>query len=182
MEEIEQLSDDVYEQIKDFDRWNLTEKQKSLIDKLISDEELKYCYRRHGLCKKCKQPKNDKYWCRTCVFQRNFKNWTSGNDDVDKLIQRSQLTTRAISFALEWIEHDRFENIEHLAKGGFGTVYKAIWKDGPLTFDYENKLIRKGKIEVALKCLHDSQNITAVFLKEVRYFLYHSANFYKTLN
>ena len=38
MEEIKQLSDDVIEQIKDFNPWNLTEKQKSLIDKLISDD------------------------------------------------------------------------------------------------------------------------------------------------
>jgi hypothetical protein len=26
-------------------------------------------------------------------------------------------------------EHDRFEDIKYLAKGGFGTTYKATWKD-----------------------------------------------------
>ena len=41
MEEIKLLSDDEYEQIKDFDYRNLTEEQKSLIDKLILDDELK---------------------------------------------------------------------------------------------------------------------------------------------
>ena len=46
MEEIKLLSDDVFEQIKDFDEWNLTEEQKSLIDKLISDDELKQRYKR----------------------------------------------------------------------------------------------------------------------------------------
>ena len=108
MEEINQLSDDVIEQIKDFDRKNLTEEQKSLIDKLISDKELKKYYKWYGLCNECKQPKNHKVWNRTCVFQRNFKNWTSGNDDVDKLIQRSQLITRDIYDALEWIEHHKY--------------------------------------------------------------------------
>ena len=39
MEEIKLLSDDVYEQIKDFIYYNLTEEQESLIDKLIPDEE-----------------------------------------------------------------------------------------------------------------------------------------------
>ena len=35
------LSDDVFEQIKDFDRYKLTEEQKLLIDELILNEELK---------------------------------------------------------------------------------------------------------------------------------------------
>ena len=90
MEEITQLSDDVYEQIKDFDREQLTGEQMSLIDKLIPDEELNGTYRQHGLCNECKQPKNNNYWCQICAFQRNFKNWSSGNGDVDKF-QKAQL-------------------------------------------------------------------------------------------
>ena len=167
MEEIKLLSDDVYEQIKDFDNDHLTEEQKLLIDKLISDEELNEWYIMRGLCNECKQPKNNHNWCRTCVFQRNFKNWTSGNNDVDNFIQKTQLKGEEYYEILEWIEHDRFENIEYLAKGGFGTVFKAIWKDGP--WDYQLK--RKGETKVALKCLHNSQDITAEFLKEVEYFL-----------
>ncbi|POG58631.1 hypothetical protein GLOIN_2v1729069, partial [Rhizophagus irregularis DAOM 181602=DAOM 197198] len=55
MDEIK-LSDDVIEQIKDFNYQHLTEKQKSLIDKLITDKELKERYKENGLCKSCKQP------------------------------------------------------------------------------------------------------------------------------
>ena len=109
MEEIKLISDDVYEQIKDFDRGNLTEEQASLIDKLIFDEELKKYYKEYGLCYECKQPKNNVYWCRICAFQQNFKNWTSGNDDVDKFIQKSQLKAEETREILEWIEHDRFK-------------------------------------------------------------------------
>src|ERR1051325_10579455 len=119
MQEIEQLSDDVYEQIKDFNHGNLTKEQRSLINKLISDKELNKCYKYYGLCKECKQPKGSCYWCRICHFQRNFKNWTSGNDDVDKFIRKAQLKAEYQCEVLEWIEHDRFENIEHLAEGGF---------------------------------------------------------------
>ena len=56
-----------------------------------------------------------------------------------------------------------------MAKGGFGTTYKAIWKDGRLThWDFENnQWKRHGKHEAALKCLHNSQDITAEFLREV---------------
>ena len=174
MEEIKQLSDDVIEQIKDFPSWYyLSDEQKSLIDKLIPDEELKVNYKNRGLCNECKQPNNNDDWCRICVFQRNFKNWSSGNDDVDKFIQKVQLNAKYVYNILEWIEHDRFENIEYLAKGGFGSVSKATWKDdGPIEkWDSENnQWKRKGKIDVALKCLHNSQEITADYLKEVRFF------------
>jgi hypothetical protein len=178
MEEIKQLSNDVIEQIKDFNHKSLTREQESLIDRLILDEELKKCYNYYGLCKECKQPKNNYYWCR-CNFQQNFKNWTSRNSDVDKFIQKAQLKAKDKHEVLEWIEHDRFENIEYLAEGGFGTVYKAIWKDGSIEeWDSENNQWKRKKTysnlanyPVALKCLHNSQDITAEFLREVGYFL-----------
>src|SRR5436189_6404774 len=116
MEEIK-LSDDVFEQIKDFGRYyNLTEEQKLLIDKIILNEELKYCYKYYGLCKECKQPNTDFGWCK-CYFQQNFKNWTSGNHKVDEFIQKIQLKAKNRKEVLiEWIEYDRFENVEYLAK------------------------------------------------------------------
>ncbi|UZO16559.1 uncharacterized protein OCT59_007944 [Rhizophagus irregularis] len=48
-------------------------------------------------------------------------------------------------------------------KGGFATVYSAKWKSGPLRFNSYNikKYVRQQpNMTVALKCLHDSQNIT----------------------
>ena len=169
------LNDDVYEQIKDFD-WNLTEEQESLVDKLILDEELKKNYKKYGFCEKCKQPKNAYGWCRICVFQQNFQNWTSGNHIVDKFIQKIQLKAKRTREIIEWIEYDRFENIEYLAKGGFGTTFMAIWKDGPIKYwdSQKNQWKRQKKYlyhpiyPVALKCLHNSQNIVAEFLSEVR--------------
>src|SRR5436305_8881962 len=119
------ISNDVLEQIKDFDCYNLSEEQKLLIDKLIPNEELKQRYKKYGLCKGCKQPKTVSDWCQPCNskhFQQNFKNWTSGNSDVDKLIQESQLNAKNKYEILEWIEYDRFENIEYITKGGFGKV------------------------------------------------------------
>src|SRR5436190_92758 len=132
MEELKQLNDGVYEQIKDFTHEYLTEEQESLIDKLILDEKLKNNYKWYGLCKKCKQPKTSYFWCQCCpkTFQQNFKNWTSGNHDVDKFIQKMQLKAKRYYEVIERVDYDRFENVEFLAKGGFGTTYKAIWKDG----------------------------------------------------
>src|SRR5688572_22357196 len=108
MEEIK-LSNDVIEQIKDFDcdyhdYGCLTEEQKLLIDELILNEELKERYKEHGLCKECKQPYTGHYinyiyygWCQSCNtkhFQQNFQNWTSGNHDIDEFIQKAQLKAR----------------------------------------------------------------------------------------
>ena len=63
-----------------------------------------------------------------------------------------------------------------MAKGGFGTTYKAIWKDGFIrSWDSENnqwKRFKENEGKVALKCLHNSQDITAEFLREVRSFLF----------
>ena len=80
-----------------------------------------------------------------------------------------------------------------MAKGGFGTTYKATWKDGRIDYwnsknnqwkryedymewDSENNQWERDKEYnegcVALKCLHNSQNITTEFLREVRYFFH----------
>jgi hypothetical protein len=37
-------------------------------------------------CKKCKDT------CYTIHFQHNFENWTSGNNNIDKFIQSTQLS------------------------------------------------------------------------------------------
>jgi serine/threonine protein kinase len=63
---------------------------------------------------------------------------------------------------------DQFNNIKEIDKGGFATVYLAIWKDGPLSYNSdEKKYIRHLEKKVALKCLYNSQNITNEFLNEV---------------
>src|SRR5581483_11246935 len=108
------------------------------------NEELKNNYKEYGLCEKCKQPKN-RNWCRVCVFKQNFQNWTSGNHIVDKFIQKIQLKATWPHEVIEWIEYDRFENVEYLAKGGFGTTFKAIWKDGSIEYwdSKNNQWIRR---------------------------------------
>jgi hypothetical protein len=175
------LSDDVFKQIKDFDYKNLTEEQNLLIDKLILNEELKERYKKCGLCEECKQPKNYSHHLFQCKFQQNFKNWTSGNNEVDKFIQKAQLKAMHYTEILEYIDYNRFENVEYLAKGGFGTIYKAIWKDGFIKiWDTENNQWERSKnfgvdyenFTVVLKCLHNSQDITSDFLKEVCLFVY----------
>ena len=71
----------------------------------------------------------------------------------------------------EWIPYNQFSDIKEIGKGGFATVYSAIWKDGQLEYNKDNaEYVRKSynaNKNVALKCLHNSQNITNKFLNEV---------------
>ena len=133
----------------------------------------------YGFCEECMLPYTtcgtwSHQLCNAKRFQQNFNNWTSGNHDIDEFIQNAQLKAKNDRKVLEWVKYDKFENIEYLAKGGFGTTYKAIWKDGCIDYwDSENnQFIRKKDDEkghpVALKCLYNSQDITVEFLKEVR--------------
>ena len=60
-----------------------------------------------------------------------------------------------------------------MAEGGFGISYNAIWRDGCIeSWDFKKNQWKRQNtnMEVALKCLHNTQNIAAEFLKEVRYF------------
>jgi hypothetical protein len=120
------------------------------------------------MCEKCN------YTCIAIHFQLNFENWTSGNDDIDKFIQNSQLTVHSnyeVSKAIEWIPYDRFYNIRYIAKGGFGKIYRASWIDGyMLSWDSEKQnWIRKDQYKfVALKSLNNSKNVKLEFMNEVQ--------------
>ena len=96
---------------------------------------------------------------------------TSGNEKIDNFIQNMQLKIESPwNIVFECIPYNQFSDIKEIGRGGFATVYSAIWKDGPLECKYENgkiKYTRKSNYKVALKCLHNSQNITNEFLNEV---------------
>src|SRR6185295_8796595 len=56
-------------------------------------------------------------------FIQEFKTWTSGNANIDKTIQESQINI--FYDKLQWIPYDNFQNIEHIADGGYGSVNSA---------------------------------------------------------
>src|SRR3954452_12388726 len=168
------LSEDVINQIKDFPKhyFQFTPEQTLLIDELIPNEELRIRYKIFGLCEECNQPNTAGRWCQSCNskhFQQDFNKWTSGNKEIDEFIQKFQLNATCYKEVLEWIPYEKFEDIEYLAKGGFGTVHKAKWIDGYI-FRWninQTKWVRYDNKYIALKCLNDSQNLTTDFLQEV---------------
>ncbi|EXX68074.1 Tpk1p [Rhizophagus irregularis DAOM 197198w] len=122
-------------------------------------------------CKNCEKCHDT---CNAIHFQHNFENWTSGNDDINKFIQDTQLSVHdnyeVFKKALEWIPYDRLYDIKYITKGGFGKVYRANWIDGYIDSKWDGyqkwKRINKNMI-VALKSLDNSKNVTLKFMNEI---------------
>ncbi|RHZ84183.1 hypothetical protein Glove_84g132 [Diversispora epigaea] len=97
---------------------------------------------------------------------QEFKIWSSGNANIDEIIQESQINYRYNK--LHWIPYDNFQNIEHIADGGHGSVYSAKLDNGTkwnwnfIKQDWEYCSIG---IKVALKEIKDSRYDIAEFLK-----------------
>ena len=100
-------------------------------------------------------------------MKENFTNWASGNEKIDNCIQEMQLKIDSQQdIVFEWVPYNQFSDIKEI---GRGTVYLAIWKDGPFEYNIRNeKYTRDSNYKIALKYLHNSQNITNEFLNEVR--------------
>src|SRR4051794_29532683 len=130
---------------------------------------LQYIY-----CEKCGEIYTDANheWCKPCQLnnlKNNFTNWTSENQKIDSFIQEMQLKINKYNdIILEWIPYNQFNDIKEIDKDGIATVYSAIWKDGSLCYNSNKKELKRiSDKKVALKYLHNSQNITSECLSEV---------------
>ena len=97
---------------------------------ITQDSETKnYIMVLNDICNKCNNI------CNSIYFQRNFENWTSDNNDIDKFIQDTQLSAHDnASKALEWIPYNRFCNIKCIAGDEFDKVHRANWIDGCIKY------------------------------------------------
>jgi hypothetical protein len=124
----------------------------------------------------------DKYYCLKCgnkynnQFEISNKSCIScqtncDNKKINDLIQEMKLSIDYNSsyneMIFEWIPYDQFDDIKEIGKGGFSTVYSAIWKDGLLYYDILSKWKRIQNTKVALKCLHNSHDSLNEFINEV---------------
>ncbi|RHZ51643.1 hypothetical protein Glove_476g50 [Diversispora epigaea] len=111
-------------------------------------------------------------YCEFCIRKylvNNFGNWTSGNDEIDKLIQKCQQKTMAPCFIIEWIEYDRFVDVKYLAKGGCATIYTAILKDGHYCeWNSERQILERfGMQSIVLKRLNSSNSNNVHWVQEI---------------
>jgi hypothetical protein len=122
-------------------------------------------------CNKCGDTNVDWKWCKSCLIdnlKKNFTNWTSDNKNIDDFIQEMQLKINdPWGKIFEWIPYNQFSDInKEIGRDSSATLYySAIWKGGPLEYDiYNEEYTREPNKKVALKYLHNSQNITNEFL------------------
>ncbi|CAB4424328.1 unnamed protein product [Rhizophagus irregularis] len=66
-----------------------TTESEDVDDTIVYIEDLEKRKRVYGICGECKEPGTGEYWCQPCNakrFKDNFKNWTSGNENIDEFI------------------------------------------------------------------------------------------------
>src|SRR2546423_14943227 len=127
---------------------------------------------------------HESLWCKECVPSCIIEGWTSGNSEIDHFIKDTiynakQHYDRHIDkycpLFLEWVSFDRFEDIKQIGEGGFAKVYSAKWNDGRSIYTkQDNGSWEKSKpkpINVALKRLNGSQNMSAEYLNEVNFII-----------
>src|SRR5688572_17254617 len=141
-------------------------------EKVVYMDDLEKRKEVYGICGECNEPGTGWFWCQLCSaerFKKNFKNWTSGNESIDELIQTSQLNALISLNCLEWIPFENFQNVTYITRGGFGKIYSAKWPEGNIYFwDIENqKWFRGSNNIIALKSLDDSSDINTEFINEV---------------
>ena len=106
-------------------------------------------------------------------LKEKFSNWTSGNYNIDNLIQKCQIETLEPSGIVEWIPYDKLQNIEYLTDGGFSKIYTADWINGSYyEWDPEKQQLTRqfeGEVQyVVLKRLENVENANRNWLEEVR--------------
>ncbi len=89
------------------------------------------------------------YSCLSCIskrFQKEFNNWTSGNESIDRLIKEIQLEGQL----LEWIPYNRFTDVRCIDNSD--NLSFATWMDGIIqNWDQEsNNWKRYGPRKVVL--------------------------------
>jgi hypothetical protein len=114
---------------------------------------------------KCKECNNI---CYAKHFQLNFLNWTSRNNDIDKFIQDTQLSSHNnVKNVLEWIPNNKFINIKCITK----SRYRAKWIDGNIiSWDSKTQSWKRENqnMIVELEELNNPRNIALEFMDKVR--------------
>jgi len=89
-----------------------------------------------------------------------------GNEEIAKLLYECRLNRKRYDDDyVQRIPFDEFKNIEYLAKGGFGEVYKATWINVNGYYSGKRKCEDE---EVVLKRIYNSSDKTVDILSEVK--------------
>jgi hypothetical protein len=72
------------------------------------------------------------------------------------------------SIIFEWIPYSQFNIINEISRKESATICLAVWKDGPLSYDFEKKeYIKNANKQIALKYLHNLKSTINKYLNMV---------------
>ncbi|CAG8543479.1 6301_t:CDS:1 [Scutellospora calospora] len=84
-------------------------------------------------CKMCYALTFAKKYCEYCIrgyLARNYSKWTSGVDEIDKLIQKCQEKTIRPDYIVEWILFENFSKLVFKTSRSCANVYLTVWRSG----------------------------------------------------
>ena len=158
---------------------SLTKEEKTEATKILSRDydrdKLIYNVGTKRICENCNRKCLATTYCEFCIrnhLKMKFSSWTSGNDDIDSLIQTCQMETIEPGRVAEWIPYDNLQNIKYLTEGGCSKIYTADWIDGCFWEWNSEKQQFTRKFEsssqsVILKRLENVENASQSWLDEV---------------
>ncbi|CAI2188261.1 6688_t:CDS:2, partial [Funneliformis geosporum] len=143
------------------------------MDETIAYQGNKFTTRELKNCPECDKPRISFGWCFECetnALKENFIHCSTENEEIDQLIKFTQLKATPICDYLEYIPFEKFDMIKYIGSGGFGSVYSAIWIEGPrwIWDDESQEWSRSGPMNVVLKRLDNSQNISSSYIAKLR--------------
>lgn len=137
--------------------WLEPVKQESRNENELHHNQHEYEQRKHEFKSEHKQQQHE--------HNKIPQDWISGNLNIDSLLKNSQFQSSHNCLQnvgpLEWIPYNHFSDVRYIGKGGFSTVYSALWSS-------HSQSKRADPKKVALKRLHNSENICLQFLTEVK--------------
>ncbi|GES92994.1 kinase-like domain-containing protein [Rhizophagus clarus] len=149
---------------------SLTEDEKTeairLVNNYLDRDKIFYNKGTRRICENCQKECLATLYCEYCVRNyliANFSNWTSGNNDIDDLIQQCQKEALCPDMIVEWIPYYNLENIEYITKGGFSEIYTAGWIGGC----YEEWDSKKRQLERSKASPGEQNFVAAVILKKL---------------
>ncbi|CAG8679774.1 1661_t:CDS:2, partial [Racocetra fulgida] len=121
-------------------------------------------------CNICQSWTYSIHYCEFCLqdyLKVDFGNWTSGNDEIDIIIRKNQMCVSSPERIFRWLPYDDFEKITLKTKGGYASIYSAIWKNGLVKWDPEKLTLESvGPRYVVLKKLENSSQMDGRWLEK----------------
>ncbi|CAB4416167.1 unnamed protein product [Rhizophagus irregularis] len=151
------------------EKWKAIE----IITKDIDYDKVKTNKGTKRLCENCALECLATLYCEHCVrtyLKNNFSNWTSGNGDIDNLVQECQMETFRPDNIIEWIPYNNLQDIKYITKGGCSEIYSAYWIDGEyIEWNSKEQQLKKSEpFVVILKKLENVENANRSWFDEVK--------------